>query len=360
MKIVYFNGNLVPFPDGAIEKLRKAGHEVIHYDLVTIPQNERMLFEIKHFQMYEGVLNLAEKENADLIYFSCPLTCPEVFISDLKARPKLKAKIVAIFQFREVKRSLARSIVMKELVDMPQIAKIAFSTMMVDNPILPPNLEKVDIDHNKLIFLNEPWNEPPEVFAKISKEDALAKFGLKMNEFVLLFSGSWNYIKGADIFVDCLEYIDPDIKVLLHKNRKDHTDPTLPEGLINKAKKNHPNMIVIEDWIPQGEMAWLYKASNLVVCAHRKLYEFSLSGVPGMACEARIPIIAPDFYYFNDIINRYNLGVLYCPENPLSMDGAIQYARNNYEEIMKKAEFDRYLKPYFDITDTPLRIIESL
>jgi glycosyltransferase involved in cell wall biosynthesis len=310
--------------------------------------------------MYERILNLCEKENVNLLYFSCPIGCPEVFIYEMKARPNFPAKVISIFQFREMKRSFTRSLVMKDLIELPQVARIGISTMIVDNIILPETMRRAGITKDKIVFLNEPFNEPPEAFNSLTKSNCRNKLKIDPDEFVVLFSGSWNYIKGADIFVEALKYIDKDFRILIHKNREIETDPTLKTGLIDKALKEHPKIIIIEKWIPRGEMAPLYVASDVVACAHRRLYEYSLSGITGMASEAKRPVVVPDFYFFNEIVKRYKTGVTYIPEDPLDLALAINYTKNNYNNIMKEAKFEESIKDYFEITNTPLKIIGTI
>lgn len=357
MKIIYCNGNFDNIKDPAILKLKNAGHEVIFYDLAN-DQKRKNLWYIRHFQMYEEILDLAT--NVDILYFSCPIGCPEVLIYDLKTRSNFKAKIVSNMMFREVNRSLSRAMAIRDLIDMPQFGMMVFGSMIIDNLKFPENLERVGIDTDKIMLMNEPFNEDPELFKKITRKEARDRFKIKEEELVLLNSGSWNYIKGADIFVEALKYIPSWIKVLLHKNRSTHTDPTLKEGLIKEAKKIHSNIIIIEEWIEKGEMPYLYIASDVVVCPHRKLYEYSMSGIPNMAALAKKPIVAPDFYFFNEIIKRFKVGITYFPENPLDMALSIAHCFNNYDEIIKEAKFEESLTDYVDITDTPLKVLEKL
>jgi len=357
MKIIYCNGDMDNGKDEAQDKLRAAGHEVIYYN---ITENERRenLWTIRHFQMYEEILDMAE--NADVLYFTCPINCPEVFLYNLKTRPNFKAKVISSMMFREVNRSLARAMSIKDLIDMPQFGLMVFSSMLPDSPKLPTNLEKVGIDRNKIMLISEPYNEDPQLFKEITRKVARNIFNIKQDEKVLLNSGSWNYIRGADLFAEAVKYIDPDIKILLHKNRSTHTDPTLHEGLIEKAKKNHPNTIVIEAWIPRGQMAYFYIASDVVLCSHRKLYEYSVSGIPNMAALAKKPIVAPDFYYFNEIVNRFKTGILYEPENIEDMVKAIHHCFVNYEYMVERAEFEKSLANYIEATDRPLEILKRL
>jgi glycosyltransferase involved in cell wall biosynthesis len=109
-----------------------------------------------------------------------------------------------------------------------------------------------------------------------------------------------------------------------------------------------------------GQMAYFYVAGDVVLCPHRKLYEYSLSGVPNMAALAKKPMVVPDFYFFNEIIRRFKNGVIYEPENPESMAKAVVYCFENYDKIMTEAKFEESLTGYVDGTDTPLKILKKL
>jgi len=362
MKIVYFNGNLRPYKDPAIEIMQKMGHEVIFHD-ISQDEAEKNRWHIRHFQMYEQLLDKAA--DADYLYFSCPIGCPEVFLAELKVRPNFKAKIVSVMMFRGINRSLARAQVLKELLDHPNFAKMIFGTMILDNFKWPENLIKVGFDTSKTMLVNEPFNEDPSLFNSISKADAKKAFGFDENDFVLLYSGSWSRIRGADLFVDCIKHLDKDIKVLIHKNippnpDKVNIDPTLRLGVIEEAK-TYPNVKVVEEWTLEGEMYRYYKAADIVACSHRRLYEYSQSGIPNMAAMAKVPIVAPDFYYFSELINRYDIGMKYIPEDPVDMARVINMTKIYYNMIIGNARFEESLKNYQSIADIhPYRVLESL
>jgi glycosyltransferase involved in cell wall biosynthesis len=359
MKIVYCNGVLTPHYDGAVDMLRSKGHEVIHFDL-SADEDEKNRWLIRHFQIYENILNLAE--DADLLYFSCPIGCPEVLLSELRVRPNFKAKIVSIMNFRGLDRSPARALVVKDLINHPSFFLMGFGTMIVDGFRFPSTMEGVDKD--KIMLLNEPFNESRSIFASITKREAREKFGLLQDAFYVLQSGGWSKIKGADLFVKATKYLRDDVKILFHKSSAPDApamkqDPTMGLELWNDFKQNS-NATIIERWIPEGQMAYLYKASDLVVCAHRRYYTYSSSGVPNMAASAGIPIVAPNFYYFDEIVNRYKVGVLYEPENVEDMAAKILYAKDNYAQIMKEAQFEKSLENYHETLDIPSKVFKRL
>jgi glycosyltransferase involved in cell wall biosynthesis len=350
MKIVHFSaapGNTSGSNTfGIINRFRSFGHEVIYYDFWN-DSSEVNKIKTRHFQMYEGALNFSEKVNADLVLFEDNLGVPEYLLSELKIRPNYKHKIVFFMLLREVNKSLARATVIKELLNMSQIHKVITTTRLTGEIKLPDNLIKANIGDGikKFSFVVGPYSEVPESY-DISKKEARTKFNLDSNEFILLYSGRWWYIRGADIFVEALKYIDKNIKVVI-QYIPILTD--LQEDTLEQAKKNHENTIFIKKFFEfggdqKGEIAPLFVASDLVIASHRKSYEYGESSVFQAAFYAKRPVVAPNFYFFNEIVKRYNAGVLYEAENPIAMADAINYCRKHYDEIISNVKFEEAVK----------------
>jgi glycosyltransferase involved in cell wall biosynthesis len=324
-----------------IERLRSLGNEVINYPFW---EDERTLNKIKtrHFQMYEAPLDYAADISADLIIFEDNLASPEYLYFSIKARPNYKPKIVFFMTFREVNKSLARSLVIKELLELPQIHKILGTTMIVKDFRWPENLIKAEANLKKIELVNEPYDEDPELF-NITKLEARKKYAFADNDFIVLYSGRWIYARGADIFAESLKYLDDKIKVVIHYIP---FVMDIKKETLDIAGHNHKNTIFIEERFPEGKLPDLYSSANICVCSHRRLYEYSQSGVPGMSFCAKNPIVAPDFYYFNEIVKKNKVGVLFEPENAKSLGNAIMVLRDNYDKIIERADFKSALSDY--------------
>lgn len=346
--------------DPTIDKLKSFGQEAIFYDF-SANENEKNRWLLRHFQMYENVLNYVEEIGADLLYFNDPISCPELMISELEVRPNLKTRITSIQQFREVNRSDARAHTIKKLLDLPQIAKIFIISPIVDNVKFPEKFERTKPDKTKIQIISEPLNENLEIFKKLDREECRKKLLFEKDDFVVLYSGSWTYVKGVDIFIEALKYIDKDIKVFIHKNEEGNSDPTLKNtNLLEEARENHPNIFAYQGRIKEGEMAQIYMTADLVVCPHRKMYEYSTSGMPNMAAMAKVPLVVPDFYFFNEIVNRYKLGLTFEPENPIDMARAINESRKNYSSIIKNCKFEESINRYGLASDIAEKILKSI
>jgi glycosyltransferase involved in cell wall biosynthesis len=338
-----------------INKLRSLNHEVIFYDC-HFDKSEEFRFKTRHFQMYENVLNFTQKEKADILYLHDYLNVPEFLLHELKVRPEFTPKIVFSMQLREVNRSLARANTIKELLDMPQLARAMTFSMGLTDYSYPKTMIDVGTNFNKIKNLGEPFNENPNF--NITKEEARRKFGIPQNAFVILWSGRWVYSKGPDIFLEAIKKMDKDIFIFAHSNpsESDYSGELLTQWF----KRFYLNSKVISQLFKRDEMKYVYCAANLAICSHRKIYEYAQSGIPGMAALAKIPIIAPDFNYFNEIIKRYKVGIIYTPEDPIALAHAINNAKINYNKIVEQAQFEKSLEGYINFEDIPVLALEGI
>jgi glycosyltransferase involved in cell wall biosynthesis len=359
MKILYLNGGATPIKDKAIDKIRALGHELIFYDPM-LDLNEKFKWETRHFQIYQKVLNIAEDIKADILYFSTSVM-PEYLLFELKTRPNYKPKIIFHLMLRGLNRSMARCLALKELIDMPQIIRVVANTMIVEGIRFPENMIKVGTNFNKIKLISESFNEESEDLSifETSQIEARKYFLIEPKEFVILLSGTWAYIKGVDIFIEALKYIEEDIRVIIHRH-KFGEDKTLDPDLLQKAYKYHKKIFIYDKWFNSKEYPLLFKAADVIVCAHRKSYEYSESGIPGLAAKAKRLVVVPDFYFFNEIISRYKFGEVYQPEDPISMANTINLVKNSYAKIWSGANFNGVTLDYKEISDIPLMALENL
>jgi glycosyltransferase involved in cell wall biosynthesis len=362
MKILYVNGGALPTEDLVIDKLKAAGHEVVFFNSL-MDREDKLKTDTKHFQMYQKVLNTAEEQKFDLIYFYTIISMPEYLLFELRARPNFKPKIVFHLLLRGLDRSFARCLALKELVDMPQIAKVVIATVMYEIEF-PDNFLKAKIDASKLrIFENilsnfnavdESVLEEPD-----NKVHSKAYFGFDPFDTAVLLSGTWAYIKGVDLFVESLKYLSQDILVVIHRHEYG-MDSSLDPELLSKARKLHPNLHIIDRYLSNREYPLLFRASDIIVMAHRRSYAYCDSGIPQLAFQTKRLLVAPDFPCFNKIIKKFKIGAVYEPENPLMMARTIETVERFYSAYLEEANFDGFAALHLDASDTPLEVLKEL
>ena len=88
--------------------------------------------------------------------------------------------------FENIHKMRANTI--KELLDMPQIAKIFIISPIVDNVKFPEKFEKTNPDKSKIQIFSEPLNEDLEIFKKLDKEKCRNDYLFRKDDFVVLYS----------------------------------------------------------------------------------------------------------------------------------------------------------------------------
>jgi glycosyltransferase involved in cell wall biosynthesis len=343
MKILYMNGGPV-FDCSTMNHLKSLGYETTFYDPEKVSKEEANKWTMAHFQMYENILK--DAKNYDVLYFDFTLHTPEILLFELQTRSNLKTKIIFTFMGRESFRSKARALAIKELIDMPQIYKAIYITAYIQGSVYPPNLLDVNINKNKIHVVNMGFEGiiNKENYC-VDKNFSRKYFDLNQNDFVALLSGSLNYSKGVDIFIESLKYIDKNIKVVMHTSDVYGRDLDYTETF-NKAKELHPNILLVRKHLNDKEQAFLYAASDVVICPHRKFYAYGHSSTLGMSGLTNRLIVAPNFFPFNEIIKQFKTGVLYEPENPHDLAMTLHFIKNNYNYIIVSAKFKESIQNY--------------
>lgn len=138
-----------------------------------------------------------------------------------------------------------------------------------------------------------------------------------------------------------MNFLDRDIEILINSPKTRFYDgPDMP----------FPRKVTIDNNKYQvGEFHKFMKKLDVVVCPHRRLYEYGCTGMTNISYLAKKPVIVPDFYFFNEIALKTGTGILYESEDPASMAFAILKAKGSYDKIMASADWDLALKDYIGI-----------
>jgi len=329
----YFNGKI-------IREFIRLGHIV---DIHKLSEKEKNLVASRHFQMYEELLEKANKEKYDLLFHNNFIIVPEYFLSELKARSSFYPKIVFFFQFREINKSVARTKIFKELVFRPEVKYAVGIPMFIKNLVFPENFKNVfltydtdkDLFKKKIRIINNDYTEPLDSFRDFKNLSP-------HKPFTIGFFGRWTEVKGVDYLLQSLQYLEKDIRLLVNMPNKDWLWATSEEREKFKRVKIDRNYYSI------GKLYKFLEKVDLIICPHKKSYEYGDSALPAVAFCAKKPIIAPDFYFFNEIVKRHKAGILFEPENSVSLAMAINYAKHKYNEIVKNAKFTEALEDYTD------------
>jgi len=339
MKILFYDedtGEMNKFlTDKIIKKFEEMGHEVTTY---RFSEDAKKKISMRHFQMYEELLNYADDNNFDLLYHNNYLMVPDFLLAELKVRSNFKPKIVFMLSFREINRSLARTKTYKEIIELPQIHKVRIISDLTKNLTLPSNFIKIfGLKENKKVeIINNIYNEPYEGLIK-TRDLSPHK------PFTIGYFGRWDYSKGTDIFLNSFEYIDKDIKILVNN--------IYGNFIFNneREKRLFKRVQVDKNFYFMGELYKFLEKIDLIICPYRKSYEYAITGSLAVSFGAKKPVIFSDIYPYNEIIKRFKTGLTFIPESPRSLAIAINYAKHNYEKLKAEANFKDGSKDYLDV-----------
>jgi len=333
---------------------RKWGHEVEQYNMADHP-NEDYLFKIRHYQMYEGFLNYAEKAEPDMVWFDNLLTVPEYLLSELEVRPNFKPKIEFMFSYRESYKSLARAKTLAKLINDPR-TRFAILESFIGKEMVPPlNFLHVGANRDKIKVVYDRVNEEPHEL-KRGKTESRIRYGLPLDKFIVLYFGRMTHSKGIDLLVRAFDKLGPEY-FLFVKSNPVYLDFDFD---IDKELKGKPNIKFFEELTPQSELGYIYSACDISAIPYRWTYTYGSSGIPMQAAMAHRPIVCPSFYPFNYFIEKFNLGYTCELENVDSLVKAIENMKKDYDTVVANAKFDEYVKCTTTMEQMARAIVEDI
>jgi glycosyltransferase involved in cell wall biosynthesis len=323
----------VYFTDRIRKRFEELGHEVIFYAPSVRAAN---LIRSRHFQMYEDLFDAVKRCKADLLFHNYHIAVPEYFLSELKAG-MYPFKIVFLFSFREINRSLARTLVLKELIERPEVKTTIALTMLNEKYFVPPeNYKKIQSSTSayKVKLVVDPNTEP---HYDSSLSTSWLEDGVPRKRFRVGYFGRWTDAKSPKLLLEAMKYMDKDVQVCINMPKKFF------------GKQHFKGVEIDSNYYKLGELRNFLEKIDAVICPHSRLYEYGQTGMPATAYLAKKPIIAPDFYYFNKMVQLYKTGLLYKPEDPISLGLTVSYLRHKYHELMIEANFDKALGEFPEV-----------
>ena len=233
---------------------------------------------------------------------------------------------VGIFGFREIIETNVRQNLFAKLVESKSLSSILVHS--ISKEIIPMILEKYR-DNPKVHFVSDPIYDDKNDYNLVNKID------LKIN---LLYFGTFFYGKGVDILVDASKKI---------KNNKYFLtiagDARTANFDISKIGSTS-NYNLINRYLTEKDVILLLKENNVLILPYRNTYEYGTSGVLVQAALACRLIIVPDIFPFNEVVNKYSLGLTFDPGSSDSLAKIIDEMINNYHIIYSKAKFKEFIE----------------
>lgn len=251
----------------------------------------------------------------------------ENFNSIVNFNPLIKKfKIsIGVFGFREMIETKTRINLFKNIISNHSIHSILVHSISRDH--VPQELLDFK-EHSKVKFISDPIYDDIEMY----------NFGTPKGKRVkLLYFGTFFFSKGVDILIEAwnkTESNNIDLTIAGNSKTANFELPNLDEN---------SNMHIIDRYLQEEEVVELMSKSNILVLPYRSTYEFGTSGVFVQAALSNRLLISPDLYPFNQVINKYSLGMTFEAESAESMAKTIDYVTNNYNEFYKNARFSDFI-----------------
>jgi glycosyltransferase involved in cell wall biosynthesis len=179
------------------------------------------------------------------------------------------------------------------------------------------------------------WSVPPE---KTTKTDES-----KHKRKKLLFFGGIRSNKGVHILLEGMEYLkDFDLTVAGNKDSQGYWDNKIVP-LLEKIRKEGGKIDVRDRFIPDDEMAELFRSHDIVVLPYTTFN--SQSGVLHLAVAYKKPVVVTDVGAMSEIVNEYGIGEVVPPNDPVMLAQAIRNLSNeksaeDMREKINKAALD--------------------
>jgi glycosyltransferase involved in cell wall biosynthesis len=269
-------------------------------------------------RIYQGIFEYLDNNDIKKIFVP-RLSHPEFLYSELLYRKSDIDIVFSVFAFELFKTSAARNNIMWELIRDDRVVKVLVHSVLGDALEFPRIFLKYPELITKIKFVSEPMYETLETYktSNISVEEA-------SKNFKLLFFGNIFFGKGLDILLEAAKHLIDDVSITLAGN--------FDERNFTLEIPSEKNVVTINRHIPEEEMIQLFCSTDIVVMPYRKTYEFGTSGVLVQAALANKPVLVPDIYPFNRVIERFGCGETFEAENPLDLAAKIKMMKNNGKE----------------------------
>lgn len=129
-----------------------------------------------------------------------------------------------------------------------------------------------------------------EEYHKVAETDALVANGIDPDRPYVLFVGRITRQKGIIHLVEALEYLDPDIQVVLCAGAPDTPEIAAEmKEAFSKVAARRKHLVWIEKMLPRDQTIQIYSGASLFCCP--SIYEpFGIINLEAMACET--PVVA--------------------------------------------------------------------
>ena len=237
-----------------------------------------------------------------------------------------------IFGLREITETKLRLSVFNKILSNSSIKSALIH--IISNEV-PENISSSIVDFNKVFVCGDPIYDDRVLFSpksECTKQRTVVKY---------LYFGNLFFGKGVDLFIEAI--------ILANKSNLKNLDFTIAGDLKSRNFALDPNFNSIPNlrfynyFLTEEEVSNLISETDYVVLPYRKSYEFDTSGVFVQAALMNKLVIAPSFYPFGNVLQKYKLGLSFEAENVLSLSNIILESSIMHTKLLINANFENFI-----------------
>ena len=193
---------------------------------------------------------------------------------------------------------------------------------------------------------------------EISKNMARYKLGFDKNKKYILFFGKIKKVKGLDILIEALSFVDDDIELIIAG--KVFGDDFHNYDMLIKELGLEARVTKMIRFITNEERELLFFASDVNVLPYKKIYQ---SAVLLMSMSHSLSVIASDLDSNKDVIKSGKNGLLFKSEDVKDLSAKIEmfFDKSNDKERMAKEAYKSIRDDYnwSDIAKGYMKLIDE-
>lgn len=202
-----------------------------------------------------------------------------------------------------------------------QLVKQGMRVMMHSKSLIDLTQQQVGV--RSLDYVPYPIDQPePGAFADAERRSRLrAQYGIPPESKLLLAFGGTRFKKGADLAVQVLAQLPPEVHLLVAGQQEDFSAEALQEVATRFAVG--PRLHLNIDWIPDGQVLDYFSVADVILIPYRKTFA-GQSGPLTIAGSLGIPVVSADNIVLKETVLSYGLGHIFESENISAMAEAIK------------------------------------
>lgn len=173
-----------------------------------------------------------------------------------------------------------------------------------------------------------------------NQESARQSLDLPPETPILLFFGGMRAEKGVDLLLDALEsYQGPEFKMVVAGSPID-----VDEGDLDRVQNRQVDLDARTGFVPEAAVPQYFAAADGVVLPYRRSFGgLRPSGVFQKACASHLPVVGPDFGFFQHRIETHDLGLTFAADDATSLARTLGTAVTDMITDVDQDAFERYV-----------------